>query len=264
MHCRAARPDPQAISSVPLIRDARAVAATLLSALLLASSCSDDDDDAADRSVPTSATTNLESEMTVPPTTGRSIEPPHIQPCDDARTIDDSARRRACRRRRAGRRWRRRRRHVDDVASGFAPVPQAPPPDEPVNEGGSGATELAVVQTCDPASPATPAVVLTWRPAAAGEQLVAIAVLPDGFETGRYTVTNQLPAEQRVLRHQSRPTRRACIAGEYSPDPRMAGQRATSQSSPARPASSTHHLHRDRHSPRHGCLAGRWNAPRKW
>jgi hypothetical protein len=38
-------------------------------------------------------------------------------------------------------------------------------------------------------------VTLTWRPAA-GEQLVAIAVLPDGFETGRYTVTNSLPAEQ--------------------------------------------------------------------
>jgi hypothetical protein len=81
------------------------------------------------------------------------------------------------------------------VGSGFAPVPQAPPPNEPVHEEGPSATELAVVQTCDPASPASPAVVLTWRPAA-GEQLVAVDVLPDGFETGRYTVTTHLPAEQ--------------------------------------------------------------------
>jgi hypothetical protein len=37
---------------------------------------------------------------------------------------------------------------------------------------------------------------LTWRPAAAGEQLVAIATLPDGFETGRYTVSENLPADR--------------------------------------------------------------------
>jgi hypothetical protein len=38
---------------------------------------------------------------------------------------------------------------------------------------------------------------LSWRPAAAGEQLVAIATLPDGFGTGRYTVSANLPAKQR-------------------------------------------------------------------
>jgi len=37
---------------------------------------------------------------------------------------------------------------------------------------------------------------LTWRPAAAGAQLVAIATRPDGFETGRYTVSADLPAGQ--------------------------------------------------------------------
>ena len=82
------------------------------------------------------------------------------------------------------------------VESDFAPVPGAPPPDEPVLDGEAGATDLAVVQTCDPASPASPAVVLTWRPAAVGEQLVAVATLPDGFETGRYTVTDQLAATE--------------------------------------------------------------------
>jgi hypothetical protein len=37
---------------------------------------------------------------------------------------------------------------------------------------------------------------LGWRPTGAGAQLVAIATLPDGFETGRYTVSEDLPAEQ--------------------------------------------------------------------
>lgn len=38
---------------------------------------------------------------------------------------------------------------------------------------------------------------LSWRPAAAGEQLVAIATLPDGFETNRFTVSADLPVTQR-------------------------------------------------------------------
>jgi hypothetical protein len=39
-------------------------------------------------------------------------------------------------------------------------------------------------------------VILTWRPGAFGTQLVALAVLPDGFETGRYTVTDELPSDR--------------------------------------------------------------------
>jgi hypothetical protein len=168
----------------------------VLISLLLAASCGDDDDEAADNSDPTSEATTVDSDTTVPtttivpsnlPTTSRVTTAvpstlgasTSVPPTERGSTLAPPT---------AG--------ASTTLGSNFAPVPEAPPPDEPVHDGGLSATELAVVQTCDPASPASPAVVLTWRPAAAGTQLVAIAVLPDGFETGRYTVTNELPAEQ--------------------------------------------------------------------
>jgi hypothetical protein len=40
---------------------------------------------------------------------------------------------------------------------------------------------------------------LSWRSAAAGEQLVAIATRPDGFETGRYTASANLSPEQQTF-----------------------------------------------------------------
>lgn len=74
-------------------------------------------------------------------------------------------------------------------------VPVRTPP-AGVTEGGSGATSLSSLGFCDPDSPATAAMALTWRSARAGEQLVAISTRPDGFETGRYTVSENLPATQ--------------------------------------------------------------------
>jgi hypothetical protein len=76
-----------------------------------------------------------------------------------------------------------------------SPLPVRTPPAQPVTEGRRGATDLRALGFCDPASPATPAMALSWQPSGAGEQLVAIATLPDGFDTGRYTVSGDLPAQ---------------------------------------------------------------------
>jgi hypothetical protein len=74
--------------------------------------------------------------------------------------------------------------------------PVRTPPAEPIVEGGDRATDLRSLGFCEPDSPSTAAMALTWRSAATGEQLVAVATLPDGFESGRYTVSENLPAEQ--------------------------------------------------------------------
>jgi hypothetical protein len=168
----------------------------MLAALLLASSCNDDDD-TADRAAPTSPAPSLASQTIVtatisaapstapttirattltPSTTGTSTP---VSTTTTAPTLAPST---------TG--------SSTTIESGFAPVPQAPPPDEPVDDDASGATELAAEQTCDPASPASPAVMLTWRPATIGTQLVALAVVPDGFETDRYTVSDELPSDR--------------------------------------------------------------------
>ena len=177
----------------------RAVAATVLLALLLATSCADDDDEAADTSAPTSETGSVESETTLPATTAVStpdatirvttLIPSTLIPSTlGASTTEPTTTGGATLTPPTAA-------TSTTIGSGFAPVPEAPPPAEPVHDGGPGATALAVTQTCNPASPASPAVVLTWQPATTGEQLVAVAVLPDGFETDRYTVTDELPAE---------------------------------------------------------------------
>ncbi len=77
----------------------------------------------------------------------------------------------------------------------FEPVPVDPPPTEQVTTSESAATGLDALQGCDPDSPATPAVVLSWEPGAGDEQLVAVATLPDGFDTGRYTVSEELAGD---------------------------------------------------------------------
>lgn len=79
--------------------------------------------------------------------------------------------------------------------SQFSPIPdRTPPPD--IVAGGAVATDLESLAFCDPAAPSIAAVSLTWRPAATGGQLVAVATRPDGFETGRFTVSAELPAGQ--------------------------------------------------------------------
>jgi len=77
----------------------------------------------------------------------------------------------------------------------FEPVPTDPPPAEEVAASESGATALQALQGCDPDSPATPAVALSWEPAAGTKQLVAVATLPDGFDTDRYTVSEELAGD---------------------------------------------------------------------
>lgn len=74
-------------------------------------------------------------------------------------------------------------------------VPVRTPPGG-ITDGGSGASDLRSLGFCDPDSPATAAMALSWRSANSGEQLVAISTRPDGFETGRYTVSENLPAAQ--------------------------------------------------------------------
>jgi hypothetical protein len=82
------------------------------------------------------------------------------------------------------------------------PVPDRPPPPQPIDEQPS-ASDLRSATFCDPNSPASPAVTLTWVPAGSGAQLLAVATLPDGFESGRYTVSDELAAE--VANHQISP-----------------------------------------------------------
>lgn len=79
--------------------------------------------------------------------------------------------------------------------SQFSPIPDLTPPPGIV-AGGAVATDLESLGFCDPAAPSIAAVSLTWRPAATGGQLVAVATRPDGFETGRFTVSAELPAGQ--------------------------------------------------------------------
>jgi hypothetical protein len=71
-------------------------------------------------------------------------------------------------------------------------LPERPPPNEPVVERSGGASALRDAASCDPANPAVSLVVLSWRPSATGEQLVAVSLLPDGFGTGRYVVSEPL------------------------------------------------------------------------
>lgn len=73
------------------------------------------------------------------------------------------------------------------------PVPDGTPPAQPIDEQPS-ATGLMSVGFCDPNSPSNPAVTLAWVPEGSGAQLLAISTLPDGFETGRYTVTGEMAA----------------------------------------------------------------------
>ena len=77
----------------------------------------------------------------------------------------------------------------------LTPVPVRTPPGG-VTEGGAGATDLTSLAFCDPDSPSIGAMALSWRSAGSGAQLVAISTRPDGFETGRYTVSEDLPAAQ--------------------------------------------------------------------
>jgi hypothetical protein len=67
-----------------------------------------------------------------------------------------------------------------------------------VTEATSSTRDLHAFETCDPASPSTPATVLTWQPGTEGTRIVAVATLPDGFATDRYAVTEPLPIDQTV------------------------------------------------------------------
>lgn len=84
----------------------------------------------------------------------------------------------------------------------FLPVPDGTPPPQPIDEQPS-ASGLQSLTSCDPNLPANPAVTLTWVAAGSGDQLLAVSTLPDGFDSGRYTVTDELAPD--ITSHQISP-----------------------------------------------------------
>ena len=82
----------------------------------------------------------------------------------------------------------------------YVPVPERVPPPEPLGDDANGAVELVALQGCDPDDPASPAVVLSWTPASDAQQLVAVATLADGFETNRFTVSDELSSDISTFR----------------------------------------------------------------
>jgi hypothetical protein len=72
-------------------------------------------------------------------------------------------------------------------------IPTNPPPREPVVTARDTARNLRDTAGCDPLQPSSALVTLLWEPTREGAQLVAIAPRADGFDTGRYTVSDEFP-----------------------------------------------------------------------
>ncbi|MEA2703803.1 MAG: hypothetical protein QOD63_1748 [Actinomycetota bacterium] len=72
-------------------------------------------------------------------------------------------------------------------------LPPSPPPSQPVvTGGGSVATGLSALPGCEGTKPLTR---LSWQPAGANVQVVAVSARPDGLESGNYTTSEELPGD---------------------------------------------------------------------
>ena len=163
---------------------ARRCTAAVCALVVIAGACSNDDEP---ESRPTAASTSVRSEESaatnaVTTSTETQVSAPVTSPAATASTVRTSEV------------------APTTLVDEYVPVPDRVPPPEPISSNGNGAADLSAIQGCDPDSPASPAVVLSWTPASDEPQLVAVATLADGFDTNRYTVTDELASDTSTFR----------------------------------------------------------------